>query len=48
MEKSGRDLEKSIMDMLQLDGNNELHDPIMSTLSHVIYNSEHEFVIRIQ
>ncbi len=45
MEKS---LEKSIMDILQVDLANEMRDPALGECSQVIYNSEHTFMIRIQ
>lgn len=45
MEKS---LEKSIMDILQVDLANEMRDPALGECSQVIYNSEHTFTIRIQ
>lgn len=45
MEKS---LEKSIMDILQVDLSSEVRDPALEETSQIVYNCEHTFTIRIQ
>jgi hypothetical protein len=39
MERSERNLEKSIMDMMQVEGCNDLRDPVLGEQSQIIYCS---------
>ena len=46
MEKSSAD--KSIMEMLLSEEQNDFKDPALGGSSQIIYNCEHLFVIKIQ
>ena len=48
MERSERSLEKSVLDLMHVESVQELQDPALGEVSQIIYNNEHEFMIRIQ
>ena len=48
MEKSERNLERSVLDLMNVENVHEFQDPALGEVSQIIYNHEHEFMIRIQ